>query len=197
LTLVYEELIQSYLDNEFGQSLVFLPNELSLDLKSNLLKLVEGEKLIQAGIGHEANLHKDELYRKDKIFWLDSKHENKAELAFFKLIDGLVLFLNQTCYTGITNYEFHYALYEKGTYYKRHIDQFVTNDSRVFSIIFYLNDNWKLGDGGELLIYKTNQTESISPLNGTMIFFDSAKLAHEVLETQVPRLSITGWLRRD
>jgi Rps23 Pro-64 3,4-dihydroxylase Tpa1-like proline 4-hydroxylase len=30
-----------------------------------------------------------------------------------------------------------------------------------------------------------------------MIFFDSAKLAHEVLETQVPRLSITGWLRRD
>jgi Rps23 Pro-64 3,4-dihydroxylase Tpa1-like proline 4-hydroxylase len=55
----------------------------------------------------------------------------------------LCCILNATCYTGITDYEFHYTLYEKGSFYKKHFDQFRNNDSRQYSMIMYLNTNWQ------------------------------------------------------
>jgi SM-20-related protein len=197
LSLVFEQIIDSFLETEIGQSLDFLSTDLAEKLKSNILNLNKANQLSQAGIGVNTELHTDILYRNDKIHWLESKSENEAEIDFFKLMDAFVIFLNQTCYTGITNYEFHYTVYEPESFYKRHVDQFKSNDNRVFSIILYLNENWKEGDGGELAIYKNEIVEKIEPLNGRMIFFDSAKLAHEVLVTNVPRYSITGWLRRD
>jgi SM-20-related protein len=197
LNLVFEEIIQSYLDKGIGQSLFFLPLDLASSLKENLKILSINENLVQAGMGSNNEFHEDTAYRKDKIFWLENNSKDKSEHAFQEIIDAFVLYLNQSCYSGISNYEFHYTLYEPGSFYKRHIDQFTKNDSRVFSIIIYLNDDWKLGDGGELVVYQNDLELKIEPKNGTMIFFDSAKLAHEVLETHVPRMSITGWLRRD
>ena len=63
-------------------------------------------------------------------------------------------------------------------------------------MIMYLNANWKEGDGGELVIYKENETIKIPPSLGRMVFFDSEKYEHEVLPTSVTRMSITGWLKR-
>jgi SM-20-related protein len=62
-------------------------------------------------------------------------------------------------------------------------------------MVMYLNENWKLLDGGELCIHHTNSLEKISPLNGKSVFFKSSELAHEVLVTNEPRMSITGWLK--
>ncbi len=64
-------------------------------------------------------------------------------------------------------------------------------------MIMYLNAQWELKDGGELCIYHTDHTQTIAPLNGTCVFFKSSELEHEVLITNKPRLSITGWLRTD
>lgn len=198
MSLIFEQIINSYLETDIGQSLDFLSKTLSDNLKLNLLNLNQSKQLNQAGIGLKDSFQSDKLYRNDKTRWLETSSTNKYELDFFQLIDSFVLFLNQTCYTGITNYEFHYTIYEPGCFYKRHIDKFAANDSRVFSIIIYLNENWLEGDGGELMIYnKEKDNEIIKPQNGRMVFFDSAKLEHEVLETNVPRYSITGWLRRD
>jgi SM-20-related protein len=92
-------------------------------------------------------------------------------------------------------YEFHYALYEKDSFYKKHLDQFQNNKSRAFTMIMYLNVDWQEKDGGELCIYHDDTVQRISPMNGKCVFFKSSELVHEVLLTHKPRLSITGWLK--
>jgi SM-20-related protein len=196
LNLIFEELIASYLDSGAGQSSAFLSRDLAIELKNNLLDVNRSNRMFQAGIGQNQYFHQDNLYRKDKIHWLEPKSISDSEIAFFKLIQEFIIFLNETCYAGIMKSEFHYAIYEQGSFYKKHLDQFSKNDSRVFSMIMYLNANWKEGDGGELVIYKENETIKIPPSLGRMVFFDSGKYEHEVLPTIVSRLSITGWLKR-
>ena len=111
-------------------------------------------------------------------------------------MDNLVIYLNQTCYTNIKSHEFHYSLFESGDFYRKHLDQFKDDSSRQFSIISYLNPNWEAKDGGELLVYQANNNQAISPTQGKTVFFKSSELEHEVLVTQQPRMSITGWLKR-
>ncbi len=100
-----------------------------------------------------------------------------------------------TCYTGITDCEFHYTRYAPGSFYTKHYDRFQNDSSRAYSMVMYLNENWKKEDGGELCLHHENKTQLIAPQNGTCIFFQSDKMEHEVLQTNKPRLSITGWLK--
>ena len=103
--------------------------------------------------------------------------------------------MNNTCYTGITGYEFHYTLYPEGSFYKKHLDQFRNNNSRKYSMIMYLNADWEAADGGELCITQHDHLQMISPQNGKAVFFKSNEMEHEVLITNKPRMSITGWLK--
>ena len=154
------------------------------------------EKLLHlAGTGDTKHVQHNSGFRSDIIYWLDREHNNMYENRFFDLMDAFVLFLNETCYTGITSYEFHYTLYEKGSFYKKHIDQFKSNDSRKYSMILYLNEDWKAADGGELRIHHEDSIENIAPTNGKSVFFKSSELEHEVLVSNELRMSITGWLK--
>ncbi len=110
-------------------------------------------------------------------------------------MDRFVLYLNETCYTGITGYEFHYARYGEGSFYKRHLDQFRNDGSRQYSMIMYLNADWQVADGGELCIYQDGLPRNISPEEGKSVFFRSSEMEHEVLLTHKARMSITGWLK--
>jgi SM-20-related protein len=47
------------------------------------------------------------------IGWI--KHNNEFENAFVQ-IEAFISYLNESCFTGITDYEFHYSLYEKVTF---------------------------------------------------------------------------------
>ena len=85
-------------------------------------------------------------------------------------MDKFVSHLNSTCYTGISSYEFHYTLYEAGSFYKKHIDQFRNNDSRQFSMIIYLNKNWEEDDGGELCIHHKGHLKTFLPKTGKLFF---------------------------
>ena len=195
MELKFEEIITGFLEDQVGISNNFLSLELATQLKNNLVKLYEKEALQLAGIGNSAALSTNKKIRSDKIFWLDKKNEIENEIIFFDLIDAFVIYLNRSCFTSIKSYEFHYALYEKGAFYKKHIDQFKTDDSRLFSIIMYLNEGWTEGNGGELKDYKQTEIQLISPTNQKCVFFKSNELAHEVLLTNVSRMSITGWLK--
>lgn len=148
-----------------------------------------------AGVGNNSNFLNDKLVRSDIIYWLDRKHDNVHENIFLDLIDEYVAYLNRTCYSGITGYEFHYAFYEKGSFYKRHLDQFRDNQKRAYSMIMYLNEDWEAANGGELCIYHEDHSQIISPTNGKCVFFKSSELEHEVLLNHKPRMSITGWLK--
>ena len=195
LETIFNRLIDSFVANKVGIAENFLPVLLAAQLKKNLLALYADQRLLAAGIGnHTATVH-NKLIRSDKIYWLDPKHNDPHENSFFALMDRFVAYLNSTCYTGITGYEFHYALYETGSFYKRHLDQFQNDKSRAYSMIMYLNADWQEEDGGQLHIYHPGYVQTVAPRNGQCVFFKSSELEHEVLLTQQPRLSITGWLK--
>lgn len=191
----FNTLIDSFIDNKVGITENFLSVALAAQLKENLYGLYQDKLLLAAGTGNETIVSHDQLVRSDKIYWLDRKHGNIHENSFFDLMDSFVSYLNSTCYTGITGYEFHYTLYEEGSFYKKHLDQFKNNDSRQYSMIIYLNADWQENDGGELCIHHSDSLQKISPDNGKSVFFKSSELIHEVLITHKQRLSITGWLK--
>ena len=192
---IFDSLIDSFIQDKVGIADDFLSKILSDQLKENLIALYADKQLLLAGTGNLTGLTHDKLTRSDKIYWLDREHNNVHENSFFELMDSFVKYLNSSCYTGITGYEFHYTLYEKGSFYKRHLDQFRNNKSREYSMIMYLNDNWQQQDGGELCVFHSDHLQTISPRNGKCVFFKSSELEHEVLLTNQPRLSITGWLK--
>ena len=192
---IFNTLIESYVDNKVGITENFLSPGLAAGLKENLVTLFAENQLRHAGTGNDKNVVHDRSYRSDRIYWLDREHENLHENDFFELIERFVMHLNKTCYTGIKGYEFHYTLYEAGSFYSPHVDQFRNNDSRQYSMIMYLNDNWKENDGGELRIHHHGSYQTISPVHGKTVFFRSNELEHEVLVTHKPRMSITGWLK--
>jgi len=195
LQVIFNQLINSYIENKVGLSTQFLSDELIGHLKSNVAQLAISNNLKEAGTSNGSIVINKEV-RSDQIFWLDKSHENEFENQFLVMIDAFVLHLNSTCYTGITGYEFHYALYDSGSFYSKHLDQFKSNDSRQYSMIFYLNQDWQIGDGGELCIHhQDNSIQHIAPMAGTSVFFKSSELLHEVLLTNKPRMSITGWLK--
>lgn len=191
----FDCLIDSFVTHKVGIAENFLSAELSALLKENIQACYSDNLLRAAGIGTNILPVQDKLIRSDLIYWLDRKHNNPAEHRFFDLIDRFVAYLNSTCYTGITGYEFHYTLYEKGSFYKRHLDQFQNNKNRAYSMIMYLNTDWQEKDGGELCIYHTDHVQTIAPINGTCVFFKSSALEHEVRLNHQPRWSITGWLK--
>jgi len=192
---IFDTLIDSFINDKVGIADHFLSESLAAHLKENLGNLFKDQLLLSAGTGNESVVSHDKLVRSDKIYWLDRKHNDIHENNFFDLMDSFVSYLNSTCYTGITGYEFHYTLYEKGSFYKKHLDQFRNNGSRQYSMIMYLNSDWQEIDGGELRIYHGDILQNISPVNGKSVFFKSSELEHEVLLTTTNRMSITGWLK--
>ena len=193
---VFNALIDSFVVDKVGIANDFLSSEMTSRLRANLTNFYSQNKLRSAGIGNHILTDVQKSIRTDVIYWLDRAHNDPVENDFFDLMDAFVLHLNRTCYTGITGYEFHYALYEKGSFYKKHLDQFRNNESRQYSMILYLNEDWTQGDGGELCIYPEHKAaQSISPTNGKSVFFKSSDMEHEVLLTNKPRMSITGWLK--
>ncbi|WP_299357595.1 2OG-Fe(II) oxygenase [Mucilaginibacter sp.] len=192
---IFNALIDSFIDNKVGITQNFISAQLSLQLKQNLINIYSEKLFKHAGTGNDKDVKHDSKIRGDMIYWLDRKHNNSHENAFFDVMDSFILHLNNTCYTGITGYEFHYTLYPIGSFYKKHLDQFKSNDSRKYSMIIYLNTGWLEADGGELCIHHIDDLQIISPENGKSVFFKSNELEHEVLCTNKPRMSITGWLK--
>lgn len=192
----FETLITSYMENKVGITDGFLSADLCRNLKENLLSFNEGHLLLEAGVGNDGKMVHDKLIRSDKIYWLDKKHNNSFEDEFFDTMDEFVAYLNENCFTSIKSYEFHYSLYEAGSFYRPHLDQFEDDSKRQFSMMNYLNADWLQKDGGELLIHQKNNNQSISPTQGKTVFFKSDELIHEVLLTNERRMSVTGWLKR-
>ena len=196
MTQHFDLLIDSYLENNIGIDTQFLSPALSKGLQQNILQLQRDDKMSPAQIGNDLHKDKQQTMRSDKIYWMDKSHENVFEQEFLKLAEDFIEHLNRTCYTGINGYEFHYAVYEEGSYYKRHRDQFKNNSDRKFSLISYLNDNWQQEDGGQLWVYQDDAVQKILPHSQTAVFFKSDEIEHEVTMANRSRMSITGWLKR-
>lgn len=192
----FDLLVDSYLDNKVGIDDGFLSKKLATGLQQNILQLQEDDMMTKAGIGNEKVIDTTQKMRGDEIYWMDKKHNNVYEKEFLLLVEEFINHLNSTCYTGINDYEFHYAVYEEGSFYKRHKDQFRSDNNRKFSLISYLNENWLEEDGGQLLVYQSEGTQTIMPHSQTSVFFKSDEMEHEVTKANRQRMSITGWLKQ-
>jgi SM-20-related protein len=157
------------------------------------LDLFQEERLKKAGIGKE-NKQINEGIRGDFIQWIDKATAPASIKKYTDKLDELRQFLNQSLYLSLKDYEVHLAMYPAGSFYKRHLDQFKSDDHRKLSVILYLNQDWNASHGGQLRIYIDNDTLDFLPLAGRMVCFRSDLIEHEVLPATRERKSITGWM---
>ena len=199
LNPIYEKIIDDLLNQKYSISDFFFSPEETKQLRESIIQ--QDKDFHQAAIGNSQNEQIVKSVRGDKIRWIDESKKSKTEEIFFEKIYDFILYLNMTCYMGIEESEFHYAVYPEGTFYQRHVDAFKNDDRRTLSIVLYLNDEeWKDEYGGQLTLYlpDENNTEkelNVLPLAGRIAIFDSKTIPHEVKKVNRPRYSITGWLK--
>ena len=148
----------------------------------------------KAGIGHNKQLQINESVRGDYIQWIDQATALAPLQVYLRRLHDLRVFLNENLFLSLKDCEIHCTVYPIGTFYKRHIDQFKTNDHRKLSVICYLNDGWQATHGGQLRIYVDNKQFDVLPEAGRLVCFRSDLLEHEVLPATRERKSITGWM---
>jgi SM-20-related protein len=173
----------------------------SLRLRDECQEASRQGGLRSAGIGRALGLQVNPEIRSDQILWLQSGLLSPEQESYQEKLDLLRLALNERFFLGLFDFEGHFALYSKGGFYKPHFDCHAGTNRRVMTVILYLNEEWKLGDGGELKLWTTVGEKSgdfvlIEPHMGTLLCFPSADYWHEVLPTSKSRMSITGWFRR-
>lgn len=176
----------------------FLPEPSCELLLRSLRDKHQSGEFKKAGIGKGAEFHQNVGIRGDEIFWLEREGAASGVAAFMDKMEAMIAYFNRTCYTGIRDYEAHFAMYPPGAYYSRHLDQFRHNDNRRFTFILYLNFGWKPADGGTLKMFLPDRNGEekvveVDPIAGRLVCFRSAAIPHEVTMTHKTRYSVTGW----
>ncbi len=192
---VFEEIAVKVAGHDLAVVDYLFDEDLLDGLCNSILAKVEAGSMKMAGTGNRNYHQVNDAVRNDRIEWLSGDTQEANEKKFLQIIGELSEYLNRTCYAGIRSNEFHYACFEKGAFYKRHLDRFKNDDARKLSVITYLNKNWKPEYGGELAVYLGEKVQKVMPVFGTTVVFRSHILEHEVLPATQHRLSITGWLR--
>jgi SM-20-related protein len=192
----FEAIVSGIIADNYATCEDFFDAKLVTALRNNLIGRKANHQMHQAGIGRKASSQQNLQVRGDEISWLEDDTIDPAERAFFDTIEAFYRYLNHTCYTGINGSEFHYALYEPGSFYKRHLDRFQHDSGRQISVITYLNDDWVDADGGELVLYLESGEQIIRLKPGRVVFFKADEIEHEVKVAHRGRMSIAGWLLR-
>ncbi|MEZ4778035.1 MAG: 2OG-Fe(II) oxygenase [Flavobacteriaceae bacterium] len=194
---LFESIIEDLINLKYSVVDGFFSEVEVTALRNNLLAKYEEDRFKKSAIGNRTNEEVDKTIRGDFILWIDENKTDIAEQLFFRKINELVEYLNRTCFMGILEKEFHYALYPKGTFYRRHIDTFQNDDRRKLSIVCYLNEHyWPVENGGELTLYINDTPLDLLPIPGRIVIFESQLIEHEVKQVKASeRLSITGWLK--
>lgn len=171
------------------------PAELARELAGTCSN-APGSAFKAAGIGRLHSHQHDATVRSDAIRWLDPACSPDA--AYLEMMEGLRMALNRELFLGLFDYECHYARYEPGAFYRRHVDTFVGQKNRVLSTVLYLNRDWREEEGGELLLYEGDAAlpvERVLPHYNRLLVFLSEGFPHEVKPATRARHSIAGWFR--
>lgn len=169
----------------------YISNEQAQFYRDYINEKSEQDKLKKAAIGKNLELQRNEAIRGDQILWIDKNGPHVEQ--FIQKQKGALIELNRRLFLGLKDFETHFTHYPSGTFYKRHSDRFSHGSHRVISFVCYLNQGWLPEDGGQLLIFKEEETHVIDPVECCIVFFRS-ELEHEVLPTYNDRYSITGWM---
>ena len=178
---------------------IVLDQPLLASLSNRLLARCQDDDPVRfqaARIGRGREKQQIITIRGDVISWLDDTDStDQAYLAWMELLRSG---LNEALFLGLFDYECHYAIYGAGAGYAKHSDVLNGNKNRILSTVYYLNEDWQLSDGGELVLFEPAGEKVIATVNptfGTMIIFLSESFPHEVLMAHTKRRSIAGWFR--
>lgn len=172
----------------------FLEPELTTALQHLLEKRWHAGEFRHAGIGRGTTFQIRPEIRSDQVLWLDPDTAPTPAQRYLSIMAALQQYLNVTLFLGLQEFECHFAIYPRGSYYRRHIDQFSDRARRQVSCICYLNPSWWRSEGGALRIETgAGRTVSVMPEAGTLVAFRSADFWHEVRRARRTRYSITGW----
>ena len=194
----YENLYAQITDHLVSDGYIIIENALNEELPNALKNFATTQSSFKkAGISNAKDVHIDSNKRKDSIQWLDEDQAVQSDYLDFS--NGLKAYLNKELYLGLSYYESHFSIYDKGDFYEKHLDAFKHSKNRVVTTVYYLNEGWKKEDEGELLIYNKENTllKKVSPKSNTLVVFLSDKFPHEVLPAKRKRYSIAGWFRVD
>jgi len=172
-----------------------LDRNAALSIRNRLLELKADEEFKKSGIG-KAVLHQvDESIRGDFIRWIETDDLHPSIEVYYRLIEALMVYANQQLYLNLKDLESHYTFYPPGKGYLKHRDRFREKPHRVLSMVYYLNEGWQDGDGGELDVFdnRVKKLLTIEPKMNRLVVFKS-EMIHEVLPSIKPRYSITTWL---
>lgn len=177
----------------------FITPQLAQELRALALNAWANGEYRQARVGHGELAQTQPAVRGDRIMWLDEQPEAPAFIAYLERLEALRVAVNRALMLGLFEWEGHLAMYPPGSFYRRHLDVFAHAKQRQLSTILYLNENWQPEDGGQLRMYLDGANMEphldFAPLSGRLVCFLSDTFYHEVLPSQVERLSITGWFR--
>ena len=168
-------------------------------LGSEVALLDKSDAMKKAGIGRSTDLTRDRSVRRDRIAWLHGITAPQA--ALFDFFETIQAGLNQRLFIGLKRFEAHYATYQAGDFYKKHLDSFQGRASRVISLVLYLNESWRPEEGGELQVFnRENDNEvcaQVVPEAGRIAVFLSEEIPHEVSPAHRTRHSVACWFRQD
>ncbi|MBS3803311.1 MAG: 2OG-Fe(II) oxygenase [Oleiphilaceae bacterium] len=177
----------------------FLTPPLVTELAREVTLWHRGDRLRAAGVGRGLTLQQDRSVRCDKVAWLNGQTPPQARL--FDRIEDIRQGLNERLFLGLRRFEAHYAIYEPGDFYRRHMDSFAGRASRIVSLVLYLNENWQPEDGGKLQLFNRDLPGSVgatvAPEAGRLVVFMSEEIPHEVLIANRTRYSLACWFRCD
>ena len=164
-------------------------------LRADLQRLQADGALRAAEVGRGEAQALHTRIRGDATLWLDDPRCGDAARAYLHDLDTLRADLNERLFLGLTEVEAHYAAYPPAAGYARHRDRFRDSDARVLSLVSYLNDDWRQGDGGALRVHCEGGDVDVAPTGGSSVCFLS-ELEHQVMPARRERLSIAGWMTR-
>ena len=150
----------------------------------------------QAGVGRNDEYMTKKAIRSDKIQWLQSDMGPPVS-DFLQRMNDVRLEVNRHLFLGLFEYEAHFAKYEQGDFYQKHVDCFRGQENRKLTTVFYLNEDWQPEHGGRLKMYDLDDNElaTLDPNAGRLVVFLSELFPHEVLPVIQQRVSIAGWFR--
>lgn len=178
----------------------FVSERMVKGLRSEIREQKLQQKFFPAGLGRGDDKKLNSNVRGDRIAWIDHGYNFPNQNRYLNMLEELRQRANRLLYLGLNNFEAHAAIYESGSFYTRHLDNFTDDNRRTLTAILYLNTGWQPDHGGELRLYFDEAEDAdyidIPPKAGRLVLFLCNRFPHEVLPTQCERLSITSWFRQ-
>lgn len=206
---IYESLVQNnyaVLDN-------FIDPEEGRHLRDEIRKLYDDGRMIDGKIGTNASGTDGDVrpdMRTDKMVWLEGseefvgkflkRHILRTDILAQKINLLLQAMGSKDAWEGCGRCKVMATCYPQGgKRYVAHYDN-PNRNGRKLTVILYLNEWWREGDGG-VLRAKTNGVQvDVAPLfNRLFAFWSDRRVPHEVLPTAAKRdrFAITIWYMDD